>query len=164
MISRELFTLNDREGNFYMIGSMGLASAVGLGLAIQSPDKRVFVLEGDGSALMSLGTMPLIAAEAPPNLIHIILDNEAYESTGGQPSISSKFNLAESAITMGYPLATTANDIAELRLAMETATDVGSLSLVMVKSRIAPVDGIPRVSHSPITIRDRFQTAVKTTE
>ena len=77
MISRELFTLDDRPGNFYMIGSMGLASAMGLGLAIQAPNKRVFVLEGDGSALMSLGTLPLIASERPANLVHIILDNEA---------------------------------------------------------------------------------------
>ena len=93
MISRELFTLDDRPGNFYMIGSMGLASAMGLGLAIQAPNKRVFVLEGDGSALMSLGTLPLIASERPANLVHIILDNEAYESTGGQASISLKFDL-----------------------------------------------------------------------
>ncbi|MCH8892074.1 MAG: hypothetical protein IIB32_01130 [Chloroflexi bacterium] len=66
MISRELFALNDRPENFYMIGSMGLASALGLGLAIQAPQKRVFILEGDGSALMSLGTLPLIASEAVP--------------------------------------------------------------------------------------------------
>ena len=76
MISRELFTLDDRPGNFYMIGSMGLASAMGLGLAVQAPHKRIFVLEGDGSAMMSLGTLPLIAPEAPPNLVHIILDNQ----------------------------------------------------------------------------------------
>ena len=73
-----------------MIGSMGLASAVGLGLAIQTPHKRIFILEGDGSALMSLGTLQLIASQGVPNLIHVILDNEVYESTGGQASISSR--------------------------------------------------------------------------
>ncbi|MCH7606805.1 MAG: hypothetical protein IH962_06585, partial [Chloroflexi bacterium] len=81
MISREVFATDDRPGNFYMIGSMGLLSSFGLGLALQFPEKRVYVLEGDGSALMSLGVLPLIAAEGPNNLVHIILDNEAYEST-----------------------------------------------------------------------------------
>ena len=161
MISRELFTLNDRPGNFYMIGSMGLASAVGLGLAIQTPSKRVFVLEGDGSALMSLGTMPLIGSEKPPNLIHIILDNEAYESTGCQPSISSNFDLAETAATVGYPLSRRVHDVGELKSAMATAVKTGSLSLVLVKAGISPVEGIPRVSHSPSEIRDRFQSAVQ---
>ena len=85
MISREVFQTKDRPGNFYMLGSMGLLSSFGLGLALLQPDRRVFVLEGDGSALMSLGTLPLIAAEQVANLIHLVLDNEAYESTGGQP-------------------------------------------------------------------------------
>ena len=65
MISREAFATLDRPGNFYMIGSMGLLSSFGLGLAVLTPQRRVFVLEGDGSALMSLGALPLIAAERP---------------------------------------------------------------------------------------------------
>ena len=103
MISREVFVTNDRAGNFYMIGSMGLLSSFGLGLALQFPEKKVYILEGDGSALMSLGTLPLIATESPKNLFHVILDNEAYESTGSQPSISSKVDLDEIAEGSGYP-------------------------------------------------------------
>ena len=161
MISRELFILDDRPGNFYMIGSMGLASAMGLGLAIQAPHKRVFILEGDGSALMSLGTLPLIASEAPSNLAHIILDNEAYESTGGQPSISSKFDLAETAASAGYPWTRRVEDIEELESALTEAKNNGRLSLVLVKCGIAPVEGIPRVSHTPEEVRDRFRAAVQ---
>jgi thiamine pyrophosphate-dependent acetolactate synthase large subunit-like protein len=161
MISRELFALNDRPGNFYMIGSMGLASAMGLGLAIQAPNKRVFVLEGDGSALMSMGTMPLIAAEGAPNLIHVILDNEAYESTGGQPSISSNFSLAQAAVACGYPLARSVHNAEELKSAMKSAVNVRQLNLILVKSAIYPVEGIPRVSHSPTDVRDRFKSAVQ---
>ena len=160
MISRELFTLDDRPGNFYMIGSMGLASAMGLGLAVQAPQKRIFVLEGDGSAMMSLGTLPLIASEAPPNLVHIILDNEAYESTGGQPSISSKFDLAQTAASAGYPRSRRVEDIEELESALTEAKQGGQLSLILVKCGIAPVEGIPRVSHTPEEIRDRFRGAV----
>ena len=161
MISRELCALNDRPGNFYMIGSMGLASAVGLGLAIKTPNKKVFILEGDGSALMSMGTLPLIAAEKVPNLIHVVLDNESYESTGGQPSISSNFDLAQTAITFGYPSARRVNDVDELRSAMSNAINISQLSLILVKSEIAPVEGIPRISHSPTDLRDRFLSDVQ---
>jgi thiamine pyrophosphate-dependent acetolactate synthase large subunit-like protein len=161
MISRELFTLKDRPGNFYMIGSMGLASAMGLGLALQAPNKRVFVLEGDGSAMMSLGTLPLIASEQPANLVHIILDNEAYESTGGQPSISSNFDLAQTANTTGYPWTRRVEDLEELEAALTEATNGGQLSLILVKAGIAPLEGIPRVSHTPEEIRDRFKGAVQ---
>ena len=161
MISRELFTLNDRPGNFYMIGSMGLASAMGLGLAIQAPNKRVFVLEGDGSALMNLGTLPLIASERPANLVHIILDNEAYESTGGQASISSQFDLADTARSSGYPWTRRVEDLEELESALLEVAATDQLSLILVKAGIAPVKRIPRVSHLPEQIRDRFRGAVQ---
>jgi len=165
MISRELFALDDRPGNVYMIGSMGLASAMGLGLAVRVPHKRVFVLEGDGSALMSLGTLPLVAWEAPANLVHIILDNEAYESTGGQPSISANFDLAQTAATAGYPRTRRVEKIETLDSALTEATAGGQLSLILVKCGIAPArpsaEGIPRVSHTPKQIRDRFRGAVQ---
>ncbi len=161
MISRELFTLDDRPENFYMIGSMGLASAMGLGLAIQAPHKRVIVLEGDGSALMSLGTLPLIASEGPANLVHVILDNEAYESTGGQPSISSQFDLADTARSAGYPWTRRVEDFEELESALIEAASNGQLSLILIKAGIAPIEGIPRVSHTPEQIRDRFKSAVQ---
>ena len=111
MISREVFVTDDRPGNFYMIGSMGLLSSFGLGLAIMSPQQRVLVLEGDGSSLMSLGNMPIIATERPGNLIHVILDNEAYESTGSQPSISSKVDLAQIGKSCGYAHAVRVEDV-----------------------------------------------------
>ena len=79
MISREIFSTKDRPSNFYMIGSMGLLSSLGLGLAWLNKDKHIYIIEGDGSSLMSLGTLPLITYESPINLTHIILDNEAYE-------------------------------------------------------------------------------------
>jgi thiamine pyrophosphate-dependent acetolactate synthase large subunit-like protein len=162
MISRELFVTDDRLGNFYMLGSMGLLSSFGLGLALTVPHKRVIILEGDGSAMMSLGTLPLIASERPANLMHIILDNEAYESTGSQPSISSRFDLAQVANSAGYPRVHLAQDLEELELAITQAGSSGDLSLILVKVGIAPVAGIPRVSHTPTEIRDRFKSAIQT--
>ena len=103
MISREVFFTEDRPGNFYMIGSMGLLSSFGLGLALMVPEQRVFVLEGDGSALMSLGALPLIAGENPSNLVHFILDNESYESTGGQPTISLQSGLGRGSQELRLP-------------------------------------------------------------
>ena len=161
MISREVFVTDDRPANFYMLGSMGLLSSFGLGLALQSPDKRVYVLEGDGSALMSLGTLPLIATERPKNLIHIILDNESYESTGAQPSISSKVDLAEIGKGCGYARVVRGEDIESLEGALKDNDTIPGPHLILVKVGIAPVKDIPRVSHTPTEIRDRFKAKVQ---
>ena len=161
MISREVFFTEDRPGNFYMIGSMGLLSSFGLGLALMAPEQRVFVLEGDGSALMSLGALPLIAGENPSNLVHFILDNESYESTGGQPTISSKVDLAEVAKSCGYRQVARVDDIEDLEDALLGVAGVPGPHLILVKAGIAPVEGIPRVSHPPTEIRDRFRSNVQ---
>jgi len=84
--SRELFSVRDRPENFYMLGSMGLASSIGLGLALARPEKRVMVLDGDGSLLMNLGSLASIAHHAPDNYLLVILDNCCYGSTGSQPT------------------------------------------------------------------------------
>ena len=160
MISREVFVTNDRPGNFYMIGSMGLLSSFGLGLALQFPEKKVYILEGDGSALMSLGSLPLIATESPKNLFHVILDNEAYESTGSQPSISSKVDLDEIAKSSGYPHATRAEDLETLEDVLSNWETKSGPHLILVKAGIAPVEGIPRIPHPPTEIRDRFKDQV----
>ena len=161
MISREVFVADDRPGNFYMIGSMGLVSALGLGLALLSPAQRVFVLEGDGSALMSLGTLALIAASGPANLVHIVLDNEAYESTGAQPSISAQLDLAQVGQSCGYATAVRVADIEALGAALRQACSAPGPSFILIKAAIAPVAGIPRVSHTPTQIRDRFRSNVR---
>ena len=157
MISRETFAINDRSGNFYMLGSMGLLSSFGLGLALLAPERRVYVLDGDGSALMSLGTLPLIAAEAPPDLVHVVLDNEAYESTGGQPSISGRVSLSEIARASGYRSVSEADDVQGVRESLSALDAAPGPHFLLVKVDIAPVVGIPRVSYAPEEIRDRLR-------
>jgi sulfopyruvate decarboxylase subunit beta len=88
--SRELYAAADRPENFYMLGSMGLASSIGLGLALARPERKVIVLDGDGSVLMNLGTLATIANYAPDNYLLIILDNCCYGSTGSQPTCTSQ--------------------------------------------------------------------------
>ena len=144
-----------------MIGSMGLLSSFGLGLALLAPQRRVFVLEGDGSALMSLGALPLIAAEHPGNLVHIVLDNEAYESTGAQPSISSKVDLGEVAKSCGYRRVARVDAVEGLHRALFECDLGNGPYLILAKVGIAPVKGIPRVSHSPTDIRDRVRDSIQ---
>ena len=163
MISREVFDIHDRTNNFYMLGSMGLVSSFGLGLAITFPDKRIWILEGDGSALMNLGTLPLIASESPKNIVHIILDNESYESTGGQPSISSNVSLEQIAISSGYPKVSKVTNLDSLETAIsEISNSVGPI-LCLAKCEIEPVEGILRVTVTPEAIRDRFRLALNNT-
>jgi phosphonopyruvate decarboxylase len=159
MISRELFAADDRPGNCYLIGSMGLASALGLGLALLRPDRRVFVLDGDGSALMSLGNLPHIAAAAPANLFHVVLDNESYESTGAQPTVSAGFSFAEAATAAGYRAATRIDDLEALDTAIAACAIGAGPTLLHIKVAVAPSE-VPRVSHTPAEIRDRFREAV----
>lgn len=82
--SRELYTLGDADNQLYLVGSMGSASAFALGLALHQPRRRVWLADGDGAALMRMGNLASIGALAPRNLFHIVLDNEAHESTGGK--------------------------------------------------------------------------------
>src|SRR3954465_14265269 len=82
----DLFVAGDRPQNFYTWGSMGIASSIGLGLALARPDLRVIVLDGDGSLLMNLGSLATIGLVRPANLVLIVMDNEAYATTGGQPT------------------------------------------------------------------------------
>jgi phosphonopyruvate decarboxylase len=156
MISREAFNIRDRAENFYMIGSMGLLNALGLGLALQSPTRRIWVIEGDGSALMSLGTLPLIATVRAHNLIHVVLDNEAYESTGGQPTISSQVDLAALAEAAGYARVWRVSDVASLRQALQEARSTKVLTFILVKVAGRAPEGLGRVSLSPEEIKYRF--------
>ena len=93
MIARELFVVRDRPENFYMCGSMGCALSIGIGLAMNT-DKKVIVLDGDGAALMSLGSLTVAKFLQLPNLKHYIIDNGTYASTGDQPTCSGAADFA----------------------------------------------------------------------
>ena len=101
-ICRTAQEVQDRPQNFYMIGSMGMASSIALGIALAQPSKRVIALDGDGAVLMNLGMLATVGAVRPSNFIHIVIDNAGYESTGGQPSFSAKVALEKVAAAGGY--------------------------------------------------------------
>src|SRR5438552_1715069 len=100
--SREVYALRDRPENFYMIGSMGLAPAIGLGVALAQSRRRVVVLDGDGNVSMALGTLATVGALKPRNSVHIVFDNEVYVSTGNQPTPSQTVRLEQVAKAVGY--------------------------------------------------------------
>jgi len=101
-VSRAGCAVRDRPECFYMIGSMGLASSIGLGLALAQPGRAVLVLDGDGNVLMNPGTLASIAARGPANLRHVCFDNAAHASTGAQPTISDRVPLDGLARAAGY--------------------------------------------------------------
>jgi phosphonopyruvate decarboxylase len=161
MISREAFDIHDRPENFYMIGSMGLLTSFGLGLALQAPSRTIWVIEGDGSALMSLGTFPLMATCQPANLIHVVLDNEAYESTGGQPTISATVDLAALARAAGYPFVRRVQEVAGLMMGLDEVLSHGGLRFLLAKVTGRADEAIGRVSLTPEALRVRFSQVVR---
>jgi len=104
--------LNPRALNYFSIGAMGLGSSHALGLALGRPDKRIVVLDGDGSLLMNLGSLVSIAAAAPKNLVHFVCHNECYEANGGHPLPNPKVDFAGLARSAGYAQV---HDFSELR-------------------------------------------------
>ena len=156
--SRESCAVADRPQNFYMIGSMGLAASIGLGLALGSPQRRVVVFDGDGNLLMNLGVLANAAGRAPRNFIHCVFDNEAYGSTGNQASPARRVRLDRLAAAAGYRTTAAVDepDAIGERLRRMLGSDGPHFLLVKVTGEQASV---PRVPHTPEAMRDRFRAA-----
>ena len=158
--SKELYAAYDRELNFYMLGSYTQASAIGLGIATSRSDKRVIVIDGDGSLLGS-SILPVIAGAAPKNLTIICLDNGVFGSTGNQPRPGRETaDLRLMAIGAGFEHTWTVHNPADLTEAFHASSGRGPC---FIHARILP--GNANVQNIPLTpdqIRDRFITAIKT--
>jgi len=148
--SRELYAVGDRPSNFYMLGSMGLASSIGLGLALALPDRRVVAIDGDGSVLMNLGSLAIIADQEPENYLLVILDNGCYGSTGSQPTCTArKADLAKLAAGAGISEVRVATAVDDIRKGM------GNKGVLVVKVEIGNAD-VPVIPLSPEEILGRF--------
>jgi len=155
-ICRESFNIKDREKNFYMIGSMGLASSIGLGVAINRPDQKTIIIDGDGNVLMSMGTLAMIAAAAPKNLLHIVIDNEAYESTGNQRSLSNSVSLEKVAQSAGYLQTKKVTNKNQIREAFQELMEKDGPSFLLIKVEPSFDKSTGRVHHTPEEITARF--------
>lgn len=152
---RELFALVDRPNHLYMVGSMGCASSFGLGLSLARPDLKVLVIDGDGAALMRLGNLATIGAYAHANLIHLVLDNEAHDSTGAQATVSAGVSFARIAQACGYGLALEGDDPALLE-ALFAEDSRGRPRLGHLKIRTGTLKNLPRPALTPVQVLDRL--------
>lgn len=151
---RELYATGDRPNQFYMVGSMGCAVSVGLGLATARPERRVVVLDGDGAALMRLGALATVGYERPANLVHILLDNGMHESTGGQATVSRSTDLVGVAAACGYTRVERASRPSDLAAILERP----ATGLTFVHAPILPgVPELPRPSITPAAVAERLR-------
>ena len=157
-ISRDLFNVCDKKNNFYMIGSMGLASSIGLGVAIKNPKKQIFVFDGDGNILMNLGSLVTIGSLKPKNLIHIIFDNASHESTGGQPTNSKSIKIKKIAESANYHVFETNNELKLRKILRRLKKNSGPI-MIIVKIKTKKIVS-QRITHKPIIIKKRFMDSI----
>ena len=160
IISRELFQCYDRPQNFYMQGSMGTAAALGLGVALNKPNRKVAIFDGDGSILMRLGSLATVGYHKPSNYVHVVLDNEMYASTGGQPSSASAVCLSDMAIAAGYRRAITVYGSDALSYYWNKFREDEGPSLLHVKVKRVVEKMPPRPTLSPQEIANRFTESI----
>jgi len=159
MIGRELYTRADASTRFYMIGSMGLASSIGLGVALVKPSRTVVVFDGDGNVLMNFGGLASVAAAGATNFHHVVFDNAAHGSTGNQRTISDRVPLDDVARAAGYRRTARVRDSGQLRTTLESWFDAPGPSMLLVEVDRQNVAGIGRVEPSPTDITARFRAA-----
>ena len=158
-ISRDLFEVCDKNSNFYMIGSMGLASSIGLGVALKNTKKKIFVFDGDGNILMNLGSLITIGITKPKNLVHVIFDNSSHESTGGQPTATNKIQLTKIAKSANYRVfqAKTKNQL--IKVFQKIKLIPGPIMLI-VKIEKGGITS-KRINIEPTKIKNRFVDSLK---
>lgn len=157
---RELYEMGDNEHNFYMVGSLGCASSFALGLSLSRPDKKIIVLDGDGALLMRMGSLAVNAAYRPANILHILFDNNAHESTGGQFTVSGGVDYPALAGACGYKDVATAADSASLGKAVAAAQGRGGLAFIYVPIVQGAPATLGRPKVKPVEVAKRFSSII----
>ncbi len=157
--SQELFELDDQASNFYMLGTMGLCSSIGLGLAL-SQTKTVIAIDGDGSVLTNMGTLSTIGNSDCDNFIHLIIDNGSYGSTGDQPTYAGKkTSLADVARASGSENVIEC-DASETTEVLRVAIASKKMTTIVCKCQPGNVN-VPVIEMNPIMIRERFMEEIR---
>lgn len=159
-ISRELFEIREANGqghgyDFLTVGSMGHSSSIALGIALHS-HKKVWCIDGDGAVLMHMGAMAVIGANAPHNLVHIVLNNGAHETVGGMPTVANAVDLVAVAKACGYTHATRARTFAELDAALVRAKQANELTFIEVLCALGSRADLGRPTTTPVQNKDAF--------
>ena len=157
-ISRDLFNAKDRNTNFYMIGSMGLASSIGLGVALKTPKKKIFVFDGDGNILMNLGSLTTIGSLKPKNLIHMVFDNSVHESTGSQPTNTNFVSIEKIAKACNYNHTFTVKTKNNFEKVLRKTKKLKGPIMIVVKIQQSDTERSGRINISPVGIKERFMS------
>ena len=152
---RELYAIDDRPNQLYMVGSMGCVTPLALGLALARPDLRVVALDGDGAALMRLGAFATVGTYGPRNLLHLLLDNGVHDSTGGQATVSAGVSFAQIAAACGYASSLETDDVSRIGAWLGEPPADGP-KFARLFTRPGSPDGLPRPSVTPIDVRTRL--------
>lgn len=165
--SRELF--ETRVGNdqshkydFLTVGSMGHSSSIALGVAMNKPNTKIWCVDGDGAVLMHMGSMAVIGANAPKNMIHIVINNGAHETVGGMPTVAAKIDLVAIAKACGYPNAVCVDTFDSLDYELEKAKIRNELTMIEVKCSIGARDNLGRPTTTALENKQNFMDYLKT--
>jgi phosphonopyruvate decarboxylase len=149
---RELYSIEDRPNQLYMVGSMGCAVSLGLGLALAKPDKKIIVVDGDGASLMRLGNLATVGAYGPHNFYHLLLDNGMHESTGGQATVSASIDFAAMAMACGYRTVNRGTD----GRGLDGLLTARSPAFLQIKTRQGVPDDLARPGIHPVAVVRRL--------
>ena len=159
--SRELFEARTAAGesherDFLTVGSMGHASSIALGVALNMPGQKIWCIDGDGAMLMHMGSMAVIGSQRPENLVHIVINNSAHETVGGMPTVAGRMDIVAIARACGYPDAVSVDNFADLDEELEKAKKESGLRLIEVKSSIGARADLGRPTTTALENRRNF--------
>jgi len=153
---RELYEIEDRENQLYMVGSMGCALPLGFGMAITKSKLKIYVIDGDGALLMRTGTMATVGAHQPENLIHILLDNEVHESTGGQGTVSGGVSFSTIAKGFGYKNTFSSDKLEEFEDLLNSASSQSGTTFIHFKIKKGTLKDLGRPVITPVQVKERL--------
>ena len=164
--SRELFEIRERKQqlhkfDFLTVGSMGHSSSIALGIALQKANEKIWCIDGDGAALMHMGSMAIIGANKPKNLVHIVINNEAHETVGGMPTASNKIDFCKIALACGYSKVFCVDDFENLNNALEKCKNANELCFLEVKSSIGAREDLGRPTTTALQNKINFMEYLK---
>ncbi|MCR4649605.1 MAG: phosphonopyruvate decarboxylase [Lachnospiraceae bacterium] len=165
--SRELFEIREENAqphkyDFLTVGSMGHSSSIALGVALNKPESRIWCIDGDGALLMHMGSMAVIGANKPSNLVHVVINNGAHETVGGMPTVASKIDVVSIAKACGYVYAVSCEDFESLDEELKKAKERNALSLIEVKCSIGARDDLGRPTTSALENKNNFMNYLNT--
>lgn len=165
--SRELFETRVANGqnhkyDFLTVGSMGHSSSIALGVALNKPEQRIWCIDGDGAVLMHMGSLAVIGANKPKNLIHVVINNRAHETVGGMPTVAGSIDLVGIAKACGYPYAVCVDTFEDMDRELEAVKDREELSLIEVKCSIGAREDLGRPTTTALENKQNFMEYLKT--